>query len=192
MKGSTLHRSGLTKENMGVLASFVKAENKKSNTNNSQAAPYYKAAKSKELDILWGNVQRGVQKVHNVARSTTHKPPAAYFLIGFILGVLFMSIITLIVSISSMSPKTVETTPKTTVAVVGESAPPINEPEEAPATLEEKYIVKPGDTLNGISYRFYGKVDDAKISEIQRVNNIKSPTAIRAGQELIIPVSQDR
>ena len=57
---------------------------------------------------------------------------------------------------------------------------------------EEKYVVKKGDTLNGIAYRFYGKYDEAKILEIQRINHIVNPAAISIGQELIIPVSQDR
>ena len=56
---------------------------------------------------------------------------------------------------------------------------------------EQKYIVKQGDTLNGIAYRFYGKYSEEKINEIQRVNNIKNPAALSIGQELIIPVSQE-
>ena len=57
---------------------------------------------------------------------------------------------------------------------------------------QEKYIVKKGDTLNGIAYRFYGKYSESKILEIQRINNIKNPAALSIGQELIIPVSRER
>ena len=56
----------------------------------------------------------------------------------------------------------------------------------------EKYVIKKGDTLNGIAFRFYGKYDEAKILEIQRINGIINPAAIKIGQELIIPVSQER
>lgn len=185
MKGSTLHRSGLTREKMGVLAGLSQTEKKPATR--AQLNQYYRSTKSKELDILWGGVQKGIQKVHNATRTTTHKSPATYLTIGFIAGVLFMCCITLIVSISSMAPK-VKT--EKSVTLIGEEAlaPAVNDP----IITQEKYIVKKGDTLNGISYRFYGKYDEAKILEIQRINGIINPAAIGIGQELIIPVSQDR
>lgn len=190
MKGSTLHRSGLTREKMGVLANVSQVDNKKQSTK-VQLNQYYRATKAQELDLLWGNVQKGIQKVHNVAKSTKHKSPAAYLTIGFIAGVLFMSLIILIVSIFSMRPKTdriIEA--KSNVAVIGSDSV-IESPLDVVVT-QEKYVVKKGDTLNGIAYRFYGKYDEAKILEIQRINNITNPAAIGIGQELIIPVSQER
>ncbi len=190
MKGSTLHRSGLTRERMGVLASISQNSDKKQNTK-GQLNQYYRAAKSQELDLLWGNVQKSVQKVHNATKGTVQKSPAAYFVIGFVAGVIFMSLITFIVSISSMTPKipVEETKASANVAIIGEDA---SKAPSTPGVSEEKYIIKKGDTLNGIAYRFYGKYDEAKILEIQRINNISNPAAIRIGQELTIPVSQDR
>lgn len=185
MKGSTLHRSGLTREKMGVLAGLSQID-KKPNTR-VQLNQYYRSTKSKELDILWGGVQKGIQKVHNATRATSHKSPATYLTIGFIAGVLFMCCVTLIVSISSMTPK-IKT--EQSVALIGEEA--IAPVASESVVSEEKYIVKKGDTLNGISYRFYGKYDEAKILEIQRINGIINPAAIKIGQELIIPVSQER
>ncbi len=185
MKGSTLHRSGLTRENMGVLASLAQPEKK--NTR-AQLTQYYKAAKAKELDLLWGGTHKTMQKVRSVAKAPIKKSPVVYMAIGFVAGVLFMSIITLMVSIFSMSPRTSvvnSRTPK--VEVITETAAK----EVAAASTEQKYIVKQGDTLNGIAYRFYGKYSEEKINEIQKVNNIKNPAAIRIGQELIIPVSQE-
>ena len=76
MKGSTLHRSGLTREKMGVLAGLSQID-KKPNTR-VQLNQYYRSTKSKELDILWGGVQKGIQKVHNATRTTSHKSPATY------------------------------------------------------------------------------------------------------------------
>ena len=90
MKGSTLHRSGLTREKMNILANVSQIDNKKVSTK-TQLNQYYRATKSQELDLLWGNVQKGIQKVHNVAKTTKHKSPATYLTIGFIAGVLFMS-----------------------------------------------------------------------------------------------------
>lgn len=185
MKGSTLHRSGLTRENMGVLASLAQPEKK---STRAQLTQYYKATKSKELDLLWNGTHKSMQKVRNVAKTTTQKSPIVYLTIGFVAGVLFMSLITLMVSIFSMSPRGNELNSRTPkVELISETATN----EAATATSEQKYIVKKGDTLNGIAYRFYGKYSEEKINEIQKVNNIKNPAAISIGQELIIPISQD-
>ena len=193
MKGSTLHRSSLTREKMGVLAGINKNPDKRQSAK-TQINQYYRSTKSKELDILWGSAQKGIQKMHNAAKSVQQKSPAAYLIIGFIAGALFMSLITFIVSLSSMNPRVSEniatesTATNNNVAIIGEdeNTAPVN------TYSEEKYVVKAGDTLNGIAYRFYGKYDEEKILEIQRINNITNPAAIRIGQELMIPVSQER
>ena len=187
MKGSTLHRSGLTREKMGLLASLTHTDKKQSTR--AQLNQYYRNTKAQELDLLWGGVQRGVQKVHNATKGTLHKSPAVYLTIGFITGVIFMSCILLIVSISTVVPKVVSNVDNKNVAVI-ETETPVAKAE--PVVTTEKYIIKKGDTINGISYRFYGKYDEAKIQEIQRLNNITNPTAMRIGQELLIPVSQER
>jgi nucleoid-associated protein YgaU len=187
MKGSTLHRSGLTREKMGVLANLSQIDNKKQTTK-AQLNQYYRAAKAQELDLLWGNVQKGIQKVHNATKSSRQKSPAVYLTIGFIAGVLFMCFITLIVSIFSMNPKVdAEINAKSNVAVIGS-----NVPQDTLDSIisQEKYVIKKGDTLNGIAYRFYGKYDESKILEIQRINNITNPAAIRIGQEILVPVSR--
>lgn len=187
MKGSTLHRSGLTREKMGVLASLTNADKKQATR--AQLNQYYKTAKAREIDLLWGSIQKGMQKVHNVARSPQQKAPAVYLIAGFIAGVLFMSCIFIIVSIAALSPKIDAVKDNASnVAVIGDAGTSTTTAEKV--TTEEKYIVKKGDTLNGIAYRFYGKYDEAKINEIQRINNISNPAALSIGQELIIPVTR--
>ncbi len=187
MKGSTLHRSGLTREKMGVLATFT--QNLKKQSARTQLNQYYKAQKAQEIDLLWDGVQKGIQKVHTATKGVVQKSPAVYLGIGFIAGVLFMSCITLIVSISAMTPKTESAIEQKAenVAVIGEDAN-----NTAPSVTEsrEKYVIKSGDTLNGIAYRFYGKYNEAKIQEIQRINEITNPAALKVGQELIIPVER--
>lgn len=188
MKGSTLHRSGLTRENMSVLAGLSQPDKKQATR--AQLNRYYKATKAQEIDLLWGGIQKSMQKVRSVTKNTQQKSPLAYLTIGFIAGVLFMSCIILIVSISSMTVRTPKIKTETSVAVIGEE---LNHGAESNiTTTEEKYIVKKGDTLNGIAYRFYGRYNEAKILEIQRINGITNPTSIRIGQELIIPVTQER
>ena len=139
--------------------------------------------------MLWGGVQRGIQKVHNATKGVAHRPPIVYIMIGFVIGVVFMSCITLIASISAMTPKTtVSPEPNANVAVIGEETSSSAAAETVSG--REKYVVKSGDTINGIAYRFYGKYNEAKILEIQRINNISNPAALRIGQELIIPVER--
>jgi len=187
MKGSTLHRSGLTREKMGVLATFT--QNLKKQSAKTQLNQYYKAQKAQEIDLLWSGVQKGIQKVHSATKGASQKSPVVYLAIGFIAGVIFMSIVTLIVSISAMAPKTVSEIENKTekVAVIGEDSI-----EGAAPVVEsrEKYVVKSGDTLNGIAYRFYGRYNEAKIQEIQKINNITNPASLKVGQELIIPVER--
>ena len=72
------------------------------------------------------------------------------------------------------------------VAVIGEDAAAGTAAEAS----REKYVVKSGDTLNGIAYRFYGKYNEAKIQEIQKINEIANPAALKVGQELLIPVER--
>ena len=77
---------------------------------------------------------------------------------------------------------------KSNVAVIGSDS--IIDGNLDVVVSNEKYVIKKGDTLNGIAYRFYGKYDEAKILEIQRINNIVNPQAIRIGQEILVPVSR--
>lgn len=194
MKGLSLHRAGLTKENMGVLEELTHSDVKKTNTR-AQLNQYYKTVKSQELDILWGGVQKGIQKVHNATKTTVNKSPATYLIIGFIAGVIFMSLITFIVSISTMATKTpTSVTPNETtnsnVTLINDDNQTAQ--EQVVVAGQEKYVVKAGDTINGIANRFYGKYDEAKIQEILRINNIEKPESIQIGQELIIPVTEER
>ena len=72
-----------------------------------------------------------------------------------------------------MSPKVdKEINVKSNVAVVGSNAVATDTLDSI--ITQEKYVVKKGDTLNGIAYRFYGKYDESKILEIQRINNIST------------------
>ena len=191
MKGSTLHRSGLTREKMSFLATFFNTDKDKKQNTKSKLNQYYETQKNQELDVLWGGVKSGIQKVHSATKGAGKKSPAAYLLIGFIAGVVFMSLVTLIVSISAMTPK-VDVPPEdsavsSTSAVVSETSQAENSEGNI---IQEKYIVKQGDTLNGIAYRFYGKYDEEKFKEIQRINNISNPESLSIGQELIIPVER--
>jgi len=59
-------------------------------------------------------------------------------------------------------------------------------PTPTPAAAGEKtYVVQKGDTLEGISEKFYGSVRFHKV--IQEANKIDDPTMLREGQKIVIP-----
>ena len=188
MKSSTLHRAGLSRENMSALES-----SRSFDLDRREYLRYSKpVVKTPELDVLW----RSVAKTSTDTRVTKQKAPGVYLLIGFICGCLFMGLVSLIAGFSNSigSQKTeeiiVQQAPKANVAVIGADT-------QSPATSvqsmsEEKYEVRSGDTLDKIAYRFYGKYDVEKIDAIQKLNNITDPSSLQIGQVILIPVNNQR
>ncbi|WP_313134397.1 LysM peptidoglycan-binding domain-containing protein [Anaerocolumna sp.] len=86
-----------------------------------------------------------------------------------------------------------EPTPKPTAEPTKEPTPePTKEPEkEKPKEVKETakeiryYVVQPGDSLAGISYKLYNSAN--YISKIKELNGIEDENKIIAGQKLIIP-----
>ena len=187
MKSSTIHRAGLTRENMSALES-----SRTFDLDRNEYSRYVKPSKTPELDVLW----RSVGKTNNDTRITKQKAPGVYLLIGFICGALFMGLISLIAGFSNFigSQKTeeiiVQQAPKANVAVIGAD----NQQTVASVQTqsEEKYEIKSGDTLDKIVYRFYGKYDVNKIDAIQKLNNITDPSSLQIGQVILIPVDNQR
>ena len=56
------------------------------------------------------------------------------------------------------------------------------EPTEAPESTTRTYRIRRGDTLSAIAQRF-----DTTVRALVRLNDIKDPHAIRAGQRIEIP-----
>ncbi|GBF23396.1 hypothetical protein tpqmel_0800 [Candidatus Gastranaerophilus sp. (ex Termes propinquus)] len=135
-----------------------------------------------DLDVLYKNIDKTLTRVTS---TQFNKTPGAYLGIGFVAGLIVMFVISLIVALVSNDAK-VHEPKKAAVTVVSAD----NTPKEAPVTVEEKYVIKSGDTLDGIAYRFYGKYDEGKIKQIQALNNITSPSSLQIGQVLIVPVDR--
>ncbi|MCM1284481.1 MAG: LysM peptidoglycan-binding domain-containing protein [Muribaculaceae bacterium] len=73
-------------------------------------------------------------------------------------------------------------------AQAGDSAPEDAETEDsvdAGATKPGYYIVRQGDTLTGISQKYYGST--AYIQEIAEANGLEDTDSIREGQKLLLP-----
>ncbi len=190
MKSSTLHRAGLSQERMFML------ERAKRNGNaGMDEIPQYRQSwqneqsvqetKVPELDVLYKNFQKSLKK------PTVKKTPGVYLGIGFALGAITMLILSLIVGLSSMSPKREKiATPKP--AQVAAIIPAADKKEDTLSGImrEEKYTIKSGDTLDKIAFRFYGKYDNKKIEKIQLLNGIKSATSLQIGQVIIVPLDR--
>lgn len=181
MKGSTLHRSGLTKERMSML------ENMKPNNLENNEVPQYQKAQGSELDILYKNVE----KTFLNAKANINKTPAAYLLTGFISGVIFTLLIVGIVAISSHNSPKLEETYDSEIPQKTESVD-TTKSQGASNTVQagETYVIKAGDTIDKISTKFYGRYDVQKIDEIMKVNNIKDPSRLQLGQTIIIPAER--
>lgn len=72
--------------------------------------------------------------------------------------------------------------PEPTPTPVPESAPEV---QETAAQANAAHIVKKGDTLMGISWKYYGTGE--QLENICRYNNIKDPNDIKVGQKILLP-----
>ena len=186
MKSSTLHRSNLSRERMAMI------ENVRPQSYNSSVSDvnqYMKFQRKPELDVLWRDFEKSVQS------KSKAKAPVVYAGIGFVLGLLFAIGIAVIIGLSMYSdvqkPEFKNQTIKLETSETPVSIVPSATNEETSvgaASVEEKYTVKAGDTLDKIAFRFYGKYDMEKINRIMQLNNIKDETTIQIGQVLIIPL----
>ena len=208
MKNSTLNRAMLSGENMALLAELKSQnENNSENANTNENQESHKS-KRDELDMLWQNF-----KIH----TKEEKSPGIYILVGFIAGALSMFMMTAMLSITTFSNsedlasvnerkiikkehgsfftlnkpeeqavKTEETKPEETVEQPTEEELMI---KENPVVINDKYKVKAGDSLEAISVKFYGKASPENTKKLQEANDLASPHAIYAGQELLIPMN---
>lgn len=96
----------------------------------------------------------------------------------------------LFVACSSPEPVPVDSeTPQpaiTRVAVVVTPTPALS-PTPFSTTVVERYTVRNGDTLGGISLRY-----DISVEELMRLNNLTNPNSLRIGQQLKITITVPR
>ncbi len=182
MKGSTLRRSNLTREKIAMLDALAKY-NRECRTIDSNVP----IDKQEELDVLWQNFK---------VASRTEKSPIAFFTTGFFVGVVSTLILAIIVSfivgysplddmhLNLTKPTVNENLKFTFIPADKQVAPaPVVEPQN------KEYTVQPGDSLEGISIKFYGSFDESKIKALEEANNLANPNAIGIGQKLVIPMN---
>lgn len=199
MKNTTLNRSVLSGENMALLAE-LKSQNAETESLENKNSIKNTKTKQDELDFLWQNFKINQRE---------EKSPGIYILTGFIAGALSMFLMTAMLSITTFSAKN-ENIIKERKIVKKQHGSFLNEkqntvPTESTLTSEinltenaadniqpvinDKYTVKAGDSLEAISVKFYGKASPENTEKLKTVNNLASPHAIYAGQELLIPLN---
>ncbi len=77
--------------------------------------------------------------------------------------------------------------PRPTVPQADPKPEPKPEPKPAPPPATQEYTVQPGDTLSGISKRFYGTVQYSDHIYEANKDRLKSPDDLKLGQKLRIP-----
>ena len=200
MKNSMLNRSMLSDENMALLAE-LKSQNDDSFSDDKTIEKKDNKSKQEELDILWQNFKFLPKE---------EKSPGIYILVGFIAGALSMFLMTAMLSITTFSNSDSALAPNERKIVKKAQGSFIVTPtvknidnnssddasieddvilNSTPAIINDKYRVKAGDSLEAISVKFYGKSSLENTKKIQEANNLASPHAIYAGQELLIPLN---
>jgi len=81
----------------------------------------------------------------------------------------------------------VEITPAITRVAVVTTATPAVSPTPFSTTIIERYTVRNGDTLGGISLRY-----DIALEELMQLNNLTNPNALKVGQSLKIKLQVPR
>lgn len=198
MKNSTLNRSMLSGENMALLAELKSQNEEHLSESTRENAVNNLQSKQEELDFLWQNFK---------INSKDEKSPGLYILTGFIAGALSMFLMTAMLSIttfanvngaSSVTERKIVKKAHGSFGHVDEKQVQQQKAKQltaeevvmnTPAVINDTYKVKAGDSLEAISLKFYGQASPANTEKIQKANNLASPHAIYAGQELLIPLN---
>lgn len=197
MRNSSIYRSNLSDEKVAFLSELKSQKDFTTTIDDNEPKAYKRPGRQKELDILWQNFKINTKE---------EKSPGVYLLTGFIAGALCMFLMNAILSIgSNLSVGDVETAfgqpkfekkisrksklPQITqsVEVVPAAAVSIEE-EIANIPAVENYVVKSGDSMSTIVYRFFGKYDPSKVEKIRKANNLTNAHKLSIGQKLVIPL----
>ncbi len=182
MKSSTIRRSNLSKEKMAVLEALSKY---KQDAYDNSPGVYVRPNKEKELDVLWQSFK---------VNQRNDKSPSIYLATGFIAGAVVMLILTVLISFSANSIKSVEEQVASVPAPVKKEKlslnfiPSSSEKVEEQAAANEQYTVQSGDTMESILIRFYGSYSKDKEALVLKTNNMTNPNKLAIGQKLTIPV----
>ena len=210
MRNTSINRSNLSDEKLAVLAGLKEISNADKNDNTPEAykRPEKYEESEKQLDFLLQRFKGGLKD---------DKSPGIYLLAGFIAGALCVFVLNSVLSsgadmqsdefgaVSSGQSKFEKKISRRekmpaiasmnrqdsldeTVSEINTKASENHSKEAAAEPVTGTYIVKSGDSMSTIAYRFYGKYDPEKIENIKKVNHLTSANRLSIGQKLIIPL----
>ena len=136
------------------------------------------------MDVLWQSFK---------VNQRNDKSPSIYLATGFIAGAVVMLILTVLISFSANSIKSVEEQVASAPVPVKKEKLSLNfipssEKVEEQAAANEQYTVQSGDTMESILIRFYGSYSKDKEALVLKTNNMTNPNKLAIGQKLTIPV----
>lgn len=181
MTGNMLRKSNISKERALALDELLPD---KSNQYDSSPGVYVRSDKDRELDILWQGYRVNNKEERN---------PWFYLIIGFLAGVICSMLMSFLINLGTPSKENISDLnmwkkTNTTTSNVNLNVIPSDKEETVNTVKTTEYVVKSGDTIGSIAYKFYGSVDPSKIEKIQTANNMKSVDSIQIDQKLIIPM----
>lgn len=150
----------------------------------SSPGVYLRSDKDRELDALWQGFK---------INSKETRSAGFYLTAGFITGALCTVFAFFLINFASPSKdksSDLELLQKANTKRIANSVniAPSTETEASSTLKTTEYVVKSGDTLGAIAYKFYGTSNPAKVERIQAVNNMKTPDDLQVDQKLIIPM----
>lgn len=214
MKSSTIRRSTLSRESMEVIENLAKEQEQDGSLgeyvrpDDVQAKNESSGVKSQEIDLLW-------QTFKSTQFNTNS--PTAYILLGFIIGVITTLVIGGFIIMNPKTNLNINKLQQNDVqeqtleeqaegGVVANVVAPdetenlssneqIGDTEQNQAQVAtsidtsnmKKYIVKSGDTVEGIIIKHYGSYSPEKAEMIMKANNMESLDRLQIDQELLIP-----
>lgn len=210
MKSSTIRRSTLSRESMEVIENLANEQEQDGLLGeyvrpNDESSKKESSSKSQEIDLLWQNFK--------TTQFNTNSP-TAYILLGFIIGVITTLVIGGFFVMSSKSVSSIEKVqqnveqeqiidqqvestdakiviPTETENISSNEQVVDSEQTQAANSIDtsnmKKYVVKSGDTVEGIIRKHYGSYSPEKAELIMKANNLESLDRLQIDQELMIP-----
>lgn len=210
MKSSTIGRSALSKETMDVIENLAEEKmdynslyNEEDNTPNEyyreedKSSPQLRESKSKEIDLLWQSFKP--------SRFNTNSPLMCYIggiLTGIVATVLILALFGTFTSKNVSEHKSVaapieagfveenEVNQNEVQTQIEENSVEQDSSVSETGVEMQKYVIKDGDTVEGIIKHFYGAYTPERAQAIMKANNLKNLDRISIDQVLLIPAEK--
>ena len=215
MKSSTIRRSSLSKETLNVIenlateentissdvSSYSEADNTPEEYVREEYRPNIADSKSKEIDMLWQSF-KGAQ----ISSNSTLMSFIGGIFTGIILTVLVFALFGVFSKQDLSVNDSVSQTPAEETTLLDDDSGAATDVEAIPVQTSTetssddiadvtspkmiKYVIKDGDTVEGIIKKHYGSYSTERAEAIMKANNLKNLDRISIDQVLLIPMDK--